>query len=132
MQFLSYLLVFAFGYLTCKAIYFLRSSRLSLQTIKMSHLIYLSVIMKSIENLTTSRELLLEYLLRTNKSSNYITSFTINFDKQIKNIKQESIRSLIDIHPDFFKPFVEFEDWESSMVYLEKYKKSSNNFWRKT
>jgi len=88
--------------------------------------------MKSIENLTTSRELLLEYLLRTNKSSNYITSFTINFDKQIKNIKQESIRSLIDIHPDFFKPFVEFEDWESSMVYLEKYKKSSNNFWRKT
>jgi hypothetical protein len=86
--------------------------------------------MKSLENLATSRELMLEYLLKTEKSSNAITSFTIAFDKNVEHIKENSIKVLIGSHPRFFKEYVDFDDWESSMVYLNKHQQTALEFWR--
>jgi len=108
----------------------MRSTNLSLRTIRISHLIYLSAMIKSIENLATSRELMLEYLLKTEKSSNTITSFTMAFDKNVEHIKENSIKVLVGTHPRFFKGYVDFNDWESSMVYLTKHQKTALEFWR--
>ena len=129
MQFLMYVLVFLFGYVTCKTFYFLRSAGLTLRTIRTAHLIYLLVVTKALENLASSRELMLEYLLRNEKSSNYITSFTLSFDKQVEGIKKESIKTLIAMHPELFREFIEFDDWETSMTYLQKHKTETLKFW---
>jgi len=86
--------------------------------------------MKSLENLATSRELMLEYLLKTEKSSNTITSFTMGFDKNVSHIKENSIKVLIGTHPDFFKEYIDFNDWESSMEYLNKHQETALEFWR--
>lgn len=93
-------------------------------------MIYLSAMMKSIENLATSRELMLEYLLKTEKSSNTITSFTLGFDKDVRQIKENSIKVLIDAHPNFFREYIDFSDWESSMEYLNKHQEIALEFWR--
>lgn len=130
LQTLLYFLIFIFGYVTCKTFYFMRSARLSLKTVRVSHLIYLSAMMKSIENLATSRELMLEYLLKTEKSSNTITSFTLAFDKNVEHIKENSIKVLVDVHPKFFKEYIDFDDWDSSMKYLTKHQKAAFEFWR--
>ena len=130
LQSLLYFSVFIFGYVTCKTFYFLRSAKLSLRTIRVSHLIYLSAMMKVVENLSASRELMLEYLLRTEQSANTITSFTMTYDKNVEHIKENSIKVLIETHPVFFKEYVEFEDWESSMEYLVKHKQTAFEFWR--
>ena len=86
--------------------------------------------MKVVENLSASRELMLEYLLRTEQSANTITSFTMTYDKNVEHIKENSIKVLIETHPVFFKEYVEFEDWESSMEYLVKHKQTAFEFWR--
>ena len=130
LQTLLYFLIFIFGYVTCKTFYFMRSAKLSLRTIRVSHLIYLSAMMKVVENLSASRELMLEYLLRTEQSANTITSFTMTYDKNVEHIKENSIKVLIETHPVFFKEYVEFEDWESSMEYLVKHKQTAFEFWR--
>jgi len=129
MQWLMYGLVFIAGYLTCKALYFMKSTRLSLRAVRASHLIYLSVIIKALENLSYSRELTLESLAKSGETSAAISIFEMQFDTDVRHIKEHSIETLKHQHPDFFKPFIEFDDWESSMDYLMTYKKSALQFW---
>ena len=76
-----------------------------------------------------SRELTLESLLKSQKSSTTISMFEMQFDADVRNIKKRSIEVLKYQHPDFFKRFVEFDDWESSMEYLMEHKESALQFW---
>ena len=129
MQWIIYLLVFVSGYLTCKAFYFLKSTSLSLRAVRASHLIYLSVVIKALENLAYSRELTLESLARSGETSAAISIFEMQFERDVQHIKEHSIEVLKHQHPDFFKSFIKFDDWESSMDYLMTYKKSALQFW---
>jgi len=107
----------------------MKSARISLRAIRAAHLIYLSVVIKALENLAYSRELTLESLLKSEKSSATISMFEIQFDADVRNIKKRSIEVLKHQHPDFFKRFIEFDDWESSMEYLMQYRESALQFW---
>lgn len=129
MEWLLYFLVFIFGYVTSKALYFLRSTRLSLHMLKASHMIYLSVMIKALENLSYSREMMLEYLLRSEKNASQITSFELRFDEDVRALKERSIKLLIHEHPKFFRTAIEFDDWDSSMEYLLNNKKTVLEFW---
>ena len=53
---------FALGYLTCSIFYFVRSSQTSLMILKMSQIIYLTILMKCIEDWYYSHTLKLESL----------------------------------------------------------------------
>ena len=129
MEWLLYFVIFAFGYTTSKALYFLRSTKLSLRMLRASHLIYLSVMIKALENLSYSREIMLEHMLRTEKNAPQITSFELRFDTDVKALKERSIRSLREEHPKFFQTAIEFDDWDSSMEYLMKHKEIILEFW---
>ena len=129
---LLYVLVFIFGYFTCKTFYFLRSLRLSLTIVKTSHLIYLSSMIKAIESMTYAREIVLENMLKTGKSSNQISIFELNFNKDIETLKNNSIKLLRIYHPSFFESMLEFDDWPSAMEYLQAHRENVFKFWEFT
>ena len=123
-------MVFVFGYVTHKTFYFLHSARLAIMMIKMSHVIYLSSLIKSLENLSYTRELVLEHLIRTERTATQISTFEMSFNKDVEHFKTKSINTIIHTHPKFFKPILEFDDWASAMKYLETNKKAALAFWR--
>jgi len=130
MSWLLGLLIFVFGYVTCKTFYFLSASRISVRLLRSAQLVYLSVMIKSLENLSYSREIALEHMLRTERKSPEISSFEYKFDEEVRMIKDRAITQLINQHPRLFRDTIEFTDWNSSMAFLTKYKGSILSFWR--
>ena len=85
-----YLLVFMFGYMTHKTFYFFRSVKISIGLIRVSQLVSLGVLAKSMENF---------YYARTVR-----------------------LRGMLDLHPKFYEPIIDFENWNTAMKYLEENK----------
>jgi hypothetical protein len=117
-----YFLVFIFGYVTCKTFYFLRANRLSLSLIRLSHMVYLSSAVKAIEILTTARE-----TVKFNNTE--LSKPEIDFENEIKTLKDNSIAYLLQMHPKYYREALKFEDWASSMVYLNENKDAVFKFW---
>ena len=128
MDWFLYLLVFVFGYLTCRIFYFLRSGRISISLLRVSHIVYLSAMIKALEHLSYAREIVLEHMLRTEKESNQISSFEYRFEEDVKFLKQSSIRQLINLHPQIFHETIQFDDWESAMEFLTEHQNSALYF----
>ena len=74
-----YLLVFIFGYVTCKTFYFLKEVRLGLVMLRLSHYLSLYTISKGIENLEYTKAVRLNDLRLTNESEKNIEAFKLNF-----------------------------------------------------
>jgi hypothetical protein len=119
-----HLLVFFFGYTTCKTFYFLRANRLSLSLIKLSHMVYLSSIIKAMETLTSARD-----TVRFNSVEP--TQSETDFESEIKTLKDNSIAYLLEIHPRYYRDALKFDDWASSMVYLNENKDDVFKFWNR-
>lgn len=119
-----HLLVFIFGYTTCRTFYFLRSARLSLSLIKYSQIIYLSCMHKAIEHLSG--------ILPMVEDANNIAPDDLRqkIDEQISILKNNSINYLINMHPKFYRENLIFDDWESSSNFLEENKEEAFNFWK--
>ncbi len=119
-----HLLVFVFGYVTCKTFYFVRANRISLSLIKLAHVIYLSAVVKSIETLTNAR-----FTAKMNDIEPYQS--TNVFDDEIKLLKDRSVTYLLQLHPKFYRDILKFDDWESSMRYLNTNKEAVFKIWKK-
>lgn len=131
MDWLLYLLIFIFGYVTCQTFYFFKNTRLSLLLLRACHLIYLSSVMKAVENMYYARGIVLEQMLLTNKTSAQISTFELLHEEEVRALKDKSIESLKALHPQFFQPMIEFENWQEADEYLEKYKEVVFRFWEK-
>ena len=123
------LLTFIFGYITCGTFYFMRSMRLTLVLMRASHIIYLSSIMKAIEIMAYSREIMLEYMLKSEKGPTEISSFEYRFDQDVSHLKDRSVSALKILHPPFFKNTLDFQDWETAMEYLHTHREAVYKFW---
>jgi hypothetical protein len=124
-----FLLMFMFGYVTCKTFYFFRSARLGLNLVRASHIIYLSAVIKAMEHLFQARGIMLQHMLQTEKESIQISSFELRFNEEMKTLQDRSVEILMALHPEFFKPTMEFEDWASAMNYLQQHKEAALAFW---
>ena len=51
-------------------------------------------------------------------------------DSEIAILKDNSINYLINMHPKFYRESLKFEDWNSSMRFLEDKKQEAFNFWK--
>jgi len=51
-------------------------------------------------------------------------------DEQISILKNNSINYLINMHPKFYRESLAFDDWESSLNFLEEKKEEAFNFWK--
>ncbi len=124
-----YLLTFLFGYVTHKTFYFLRSGRLSLSLVKASHIIYLSLLIKAIENFAYTKALTMQQMKETDKSREQIRKFEYRHDEDVALFKARSVAVLLEYHPPFFRSMVEFEDWSSAMRYLMANRETTLKFW---
>ena len=124
-----FLLTFIFGYFTCKTFYFIRSTRASLVLLRAIHVIYLSSLIKAIEHMSYAREIMLEHMLKTEKSSTQISSFELRFERDTQMLKVRSINTLLACHPTFFRRMMDFKDWPSAMEYLLNNKDAALKFW---
>ncbi|MBL96782.1 MAG: hypothetical protein CMF52_03115 [Legionellales bacterium] len=120
---LLHLLVFIFGYVTCRTFYFFRANRISLSLIKLSHIIYLSTVIRSIETLIEARTTALVNNIEPTKSRDF-------FEDEIKTLKESSVAYLLQLHPKFYRDILAFDDWESSMRYLNQNKEAVFKIWK--
>jgi len=42
-----------------------------------------------------------------------------SFNMEIGNYKEKAIKEILDLHPNFYDPIIEFDNWKSAMKYLE-------------
>jgi len=115
-----YLLVFAFGYLTCKTFYFLKEIRLGLVMLKISHCLSLYTIVRGVESLEYTKAMRLNELRLREESERNVKAYQLNFDAEIKLYKDKSIREIINMHPKFYRDLVEYDDWDSAMRFLNE------------
>jgi len=125
-----YAIVFLFGYVTCKTFYFMRSMRMSLKLLKSSKVIYLSMLVKSIENYAASEAIMLKYLNDSNAPQDVKKAFIDSFEVEKQTFKSRGIQNLVNNIPYTFKSNIGFHDWESAMLYLAFNHKEAYEFWR--
>ena len=118
MNWALFALTFIFGYITCKSIYFLNAARSSFQLVKVSQLISLAILSKSMENFQYAQTYQVQAMRDHNESPHNVRAHCIRFNEEITHYKEKAINEMIYAHSDFFKLLVEFEDWESAMIYL--------------
>jgi len=131
MDWLLYILTFLFGYITCKTFYFFKSTRLSMIMVKAAHVIYLSSMIKALENLAYSREIMLEHMLKSEKKAAQISSFEFRFEEDVRALKERSIQMLKELHPAFFKQMLDFDNWDEASAFLIKHKEVAWKFWER-
>ena len=132
MNWLLYILIFIFGYVTCKTFYFLRSARISLTLIKVAQLISLGVLARSMESIRYAGTYKIQHLEKTGFSDNKIKVFKWQHEAEVEDYKIRSINNIINCHSSTFKDMLEFDDWNSAMRYLEKNKDLINEFFINT
>ena len=125
-----HLLTFIFGYVTCRTFYFLKSARTSIILLKIMHVVGLAILTKCIEEYAYSGTQKLKALsdcgvLPTDEVYKKIERENEN---TISLFKQKGIATIISLHPEYFRNTLEFDDWESAMLFLQKNKDIGNAF----
>ena len=113
-----YLLTFMFGYLTHKTFFFLRSIKISIGLVRISQLISLAILAKSMENFYHSHTTRLRQARDNEIPEKDIKDLRRSFNVEISNYKEKAIKEMLDLHPQFYTPIVEFHNWNSGMKYL--------------
>jgi hypothetical protein len=114
-----YLLVFIFGYVTHKTFYFLRSVKISIGMIRVSQLISLAVLAKSMENFYHAHLARLRQMRENSDSEKDIKDVRCSFNSEISIYKEKAIKEMLDLHPSAYTPIIDFDNWKSAMKYLE-------------
>lgn len=114
-----YLLVFVFGCLTHKTFFFFRSVKTSIGLIRVSQLISLAVLAKSMENFYYSHTARVRQMREDDESDKNIKDLRRSFNVEISNYKEKAIKEMLDLHPRAYAPIVDFDNWKSAMKYLE-------------
>ena len=122
MEWVLNIILFVFGYLTCKTFYFLKASRTSINMLRGAQLTCLLMLARSMEHFSYSRALRLHHMQMVESSAQNIQAFTYRFEDELIQYKKKSIEEIIDAHPGVFQQFVEFDSWRSGMRYLEENK----------
>tara|TARA_R110002020_G_scaffold267815_2_gene482973 strand:- start:284 stop:520 length:237 start_codon:yes stop_codon:yes gene_type:complete len=55
----------------------------------------------------------------SNESEKNIKDVRRSFNAEIGDYKEKAISEMLDLHPPFYSPIVDFDDWKSAMKYLE-------------
>ena len=123
MEFFLYFLVFILGYTTCKLFYFMTGTRKSIQVVRLSQLVGLSIIARSLENFSYSKYYAMRVLEENGESDHNVNAFKYLHNEEMDRYKRRSIEEMINVHGNIFDRLVDFDDWSSAMKYLETNKK---------
>lgn len=122
MEWTLFTFAFILGYITCKTFYFYRATRSSFITLKLSHIIALAILAKSLEDFYYAKVYRMQKMVESEETEHNISAFSFLMEEEISYYKKKAIQNIIKIHPKFFKPVLEFDDWASAMNFLEAHK----------
>ena len=117
-----YLLVFIFGYLTHKTFYFFRSMRTSIGLIRISQLVSLNIMARSMEHYYYAHTAKIRQLTESGEDQETIRQSRRVFSKEMSSLKEKYIKQLVGMHPRFFTPTVNFTNWKSAMKHLDDHR----------
>jgi|TARA_R100001163_G_scaffold62889_1_gene54129 hypothetical protein len=55
-----------------------------------------------------------------NESEKNIRDTRRSFNVEIMDFKEKAVKEILDLHPKFYNSLVDFDDWRTAMLYLEK------------
>lgn len=121
-NYLLYILVFIFGYITCKTFYFFNGARASILMIKLAHIISLTILSQCIEAYSYATYTKLRALSKTGviPGSDLYEKIREKGRDETAQFKEASILTIIAAHPKRFRPLISFNDWKSAMNYLQE------------
>ena len=117
-----YLLVFIFGYLTHKTFYFFRSMRTSIGLIRISQLVSLNIMARSMEHYYYAHTAKIRQLTESGEDQETIRQSRRVFSKEMSSLKEKYIKQLVEMHPRFFTPTVNLTNWKSAMKHLDDHR----------
>jgi len=94
------------------------------------HVISLSILVKCIEEYSYAESQKLIALLKCGiTEEDQVYKKLVNEHEQtLELFKKRSIAIILALHPDYFKPTIEFDDWDTAMRYLSDNKKIAQTF----
>ena len=116
-----YLLVFTFGFVTNRLLYYFVAAYHSIRILKIMHVVSLTMFVRSIQEYAYVGFKKLSTLENCGVLANdriYISAEKAHVEA-VEAFKKRSVLSLIELHPEILKPSLEFNDWDSAMEYLE-------------
>ncbi len=125
-----HVLIFVFGYVTCRTFYFVRASRISLKILIYSQIIYLSIMVRIVEKLLEMKRFSNNIQKSVKEMAPACNDINKKVDNEISILKDNSINYLINMHPKFYRDSLKFKDWDSSMQFLGNNKQEAFNFWK--
>ncbi len=125
---LFYFLFFIFGYSTCQTFYFLKSVRKSLQLLRVSQVISLFIIARSLEDFAYAKNYAVIRMEEGEGQKDSIVAFEEQHEKEVEFFKKKAVKNIIDTHGNYFSEIVDYEDWDGAMAFLNKNKKTVFEF----
>tara|TARA_R100001163_G_C4986258_1_gene140504 strand:+ start:370 stop:678 length:309 start_codon:yes stop_codon:yes gene_type:complete len=88
----------------------------------MARLVSLSVLIKGLEHYNYLKMSKIKEIVFNGGDQKQIDNFEKLFNNEIEYYKRDSIKAILSEHPQFFKGTVQFNDWNSAMLYLRNNK----------
>ena len=102
--------------------------RKSIQIVRLSQLVGLSVISRSLENFRYSESYAVSNMEENGESDRNIAAFKCLHSEELDRHKKKAIEEIIRVHGKIFDQIVDFDDWVSAMKHLETNKREFVNF----
>jgi len=118
MQIILYILLFAFGWVSCLLFYFGKSVNFFYHMIKISQLLSLFILARALEHFTYAKEFRVKTMIKNNDSEHNIDCTMNQFEEEITFFKRSSLKELKEIMTRSADTKNNFSDWDSAMVYL--------------
>ena len=119
LEWLLYILVFLFGYITCRTFYFFSAARTSINLIRITQLVSLLIFSKSLEHFAYAKSTRLHIMKQNDESDHNVNAFVTAFEQEVEAFKFKGIKSMIDYNYSYFAELLEFNDWTTAMKYLD-------------
>ena len=118
MEIILYMLLFAFGWVSCLLFYFGKSVNFFYHMIKISQLLSLFILARALEHFTYAKEFRVKTMIKNNDSEHNIDCTMNQFEEEITFFKRSSLKELKEIMTRSADTKNNFSDWDSAMVYL--------------
>ena len=122
MEFILYLLVFVFGYVTHRTFHTYMAAKTGSLIFLHSKLTSLLMLIKCIESYNYIKAFGMIQLQKNEATNKQVEAFTTMIDNDISFFKKQSIKNINNLVPEYLRVLEHFEDWDEAMMFLVKFK----------
>jgi len=121
-EFILYLLVFVFGYVTHRTFHTYMAAKTGSLIFLHSKLTSLLMLIKCIESYNYIKAFGMIQLQKNEATNKQVEAFTTMIDNDISFFKKQSIKNINNLVPEYLRVLEHFEDWDEAMMFLVKFK----------